>query len=283
MFVQKKIKSVGSDGSAVRFFKKIVRNCGFEISRYLTSPSDGSLNLNIGSGGYSIDHFINLDFPSKWYGMVQNRTRYIKFDARIDLLPFEDNSVHNIYISHVVEHLETDIVSRLLGDAIRTLKPGGVIRICTPDAYFLYDISRFQNNFNDQLKHNFEGFGTTCDIDPIDFLTYEIASFSKIHNPLEESFSKYLADSLHALEFEEFMNIMTSKKAFNPEYPGQHISWWSFEKISKLMSDASSSPIRILLSKYQGSVSPKMRGSQFDKTVPFLSLYVEIIKLSDLV
>jgi len=48
-------------------------------------------------------------------------------------LPFEDNTVSIIYGAHVLEHLYLADAQRLLGECLRILRPGGVIRVVVPD------------------------------------------------------------------------------------------------------------------------------------------------------
>lgn len=99
---------------------------GISITR-IEKPriSINSVNLNIGSSDYSIPGFTNLDMPSEWYGKAQERNSYIPFNAVTDELPFAPESVDNIYLSHVVEHLPDQVVKTLLLNAFSVLKPGG--------------------------------------------------------------------------------------------------------------------------------------------------------------
>ena len=56
-------------------------------------------------------------------------------------MPFKDNSVDNIYVSHVLEHIEKEYIQTFFREAARVLKKGGVLRICVPDGKFLYKVS----------------------------------------------------------------------------------------------------------------------------------------------
>ena len=58
-------------------------------------------------------------------------------DLILDLtkpLPFPDASVDNIYSSHLLEHLYHDEAIALLKECHRTIKTGGILSICVPDA-----------------------------------------------------------------------------------------------------------------------------------------------------
>ena len=74
------------------------------------------------------------------------------------------------------------------------------------------------------------------------------------------------------------MNLITKDVVYDKNFPGNHVSWWTTEKI-ELLCSALLAQVIVITSKYQGSTSTAMRGSSFGNTVPFLSLYVEIIKL----
>jgi SAM-dependent methyltransferase len=52
-------------------------------------------------------------------------------------LPFKENSVAVIYGAHVLEHLYLADARRLLGECLRILRPGGVIRMVVPDLRFM--------------------------------------------------------------------------------------------------------------------------------------------------
>lgn len=52
-------------------------------------------------------------------------------------LPFEDNSVDYVYHEHLFEHLDRATGERFLRECRRVLKPGGKLRIATPNIDFL--------------------------------------------------------------------------------------------------------------------------------------------------
>lgn len=80
--------------------------------------------LNIGCGPTRIPDSIGLD-KVKIEGFVD-----VIHDLNITPYPFEDNSVDEIHLYHVLEHL-TDPIDKL-EDLHRILKPGGVIHIRVP-------------------------------------------------------------------------------------------------------------------------------------------------------
>ena len=58
-------------------------------------------------------------------------------DIRWDLnapIPLPNASVKRIYSAHTLEHLSYESILRVLSECARVLEPGGVIRLCLPDA-----------------------------------------------------------------------------------------------------------------------------------------------------
>jgi predicted SAM-dependent methyltransferase len=96
--------------------------------------ADALVKLNLGCG---------TDYKTGWTNIDNNSDNNItKLDLSWDLrepLPFEENFVDFIYNEHFIEHLSVEEGQRFLGDCLRVLKPGGVIRIATPDLAHIVD------------------------------------------------------------------------------------------------------------------------------------------------
>lgn len=84
--------------------------------------------LNVGCG---------TDYKEGWINIDNNSDNNIeKLDLNWDLrnpLPLEENSVDFIFHEHFMEHLTPEEGIRATQDFMRVLKPGGVLRIATPD------------------------------------------------------------------------------------------------------------------------------------------------------
>ncbi len=66
--------------------------------------------------------------------IVWNRKNpLVKWADAVKRIPAEDCSVHMIYTSHMVEHLDHDEVCRFLREVRRVLIPKGILRIAVPD------------------------------------------------------------------------------------------------------------------------------------------------------
>lgn len=77
-----------------------------------------SIKLNIGAGNSKIDGYTPID--------IKDGTDAIK-------LPYPDESVDEVYASHVLEHFPYEKTAQVLKEWARVLKPGGIMRIGVPD------------------------------------------------------------------------------------------------------------------------------------------------------
>jgi predicted SAM-dependent methyltransferase len=106
------------------------------------------IKLNVGCGGtqplgwVNTDSSLNIVFQAnavtRWlWRKVHKSVEYRKPNARFLSLaskwPFDNRSVDIVYGSHVFEHLSVTTADHFLSEAMRVLKPGGVIRLVVPD------------------------------------------------------------------------------------------------------------------------------------------------------
>jgi predicted SAM-dependent methyltransferase len=111
-----------------------------------------SIKLNLGSGPRAVPGWVNIDrSPNVWLDRApvlkraMHRARVLS-DAHmapwdrevqrhdIRRLPYGNATVDAVYTSHVLEHLHMQEARRVVGEAARVLRPGGVLRIASPDA-----------------------------------------------------------------------------------------------------------------------------------------------------
>jgi len=100
------------------------------IDAYLREP--GVRKLHLGCGGNILSGWLNTDLEPGSSNV-----------ARIDLteqLPFEDASFDYMFSEHVIEHLSYRQGLAMLCECHRVLRPGGRLRISTPDLAFLVDL-----------------------------------------------------------------------------------------------------------------------------------------------
>lgn len=82
--------------------------------------------VNIGCGDRPTPGWINLE--------LRSASNVHFWDCRRGL-PFSDNAVNTIYAEHAFEHFDLDAEGkRFLQEALRCLRPGGVLRVVVPDA-----------------------------------------------------------------------------------------------------------------------------------------------------
>lgn len=116
----------------------------------LRSPrKDGRLWVQLGCGRNYAAGMLNVDINP-----------LVRSDLWLDLrrrLPFAENSVDAIYCNHVLEHFYEKDVRTIIRECRRILRPGGGIRVATPDlrrsidAYLRGDTAFF-SDFPDQRQ-----------------------------------------------------------------------------------------------------------------------------------
>lgn len=87
-----------------------------------------NVKIHLGCGAVRLGEWINVDLNS---ALV---------DIQLDLtqrMPFADESASYMFCEHFIEHLTRDQAVDFLRECLRVLKPGGVIRISTPNLRFL--------------------------------------------------------------------------------------------------------------------------------------------------
>lgn len=89
------------------------------------------LKLNLGCGPHAMMDWINYDIKTEPGSMV------IRLDLSQGQLPHRDSSVDHIFSEHFIEHITRPQCERLMRDCLRVLRPGGIIRLSTPDLRYL--------------------------------------------------------------------------------------------------------------------------------------------------
>lgn len=267
----------------VQGLERLIRSMGFEVETYrIPKKQDNSdaLNLNIGAGTYVIPGFESLDIYTPHY--YKSKEAFLKerveYDIRSDDIPYADASVDNIYINHVIEHIETEHIERFFAEAFRVLKTGAVLRIGCPDAAFLYQVSRFENEYWTWRKPWFrksmqDGNDTVSQFDAMMGMlaTQRLAGGKNSVPDLQVS-----EDDVDADDYTALAKLLRSDTHFRPEFPGDHINNWDFDRIYKMGTSAGFR--HIIQSKPKGSLSAAMQNQRFDRNHNHMSLYVDLLK-----
>lgn len=107
------------------------------------------MKLNLGCGPHTMKGWVNIDLES------HPGLEFERWDLRHGLPPeIKPDSVDYIFSEHFIEHITKYDAFILLRACIRVLKPGGVIRISTPDLYkLLTDYKTWFDNRNRSRPH----------------------------------------------------------------------------------------------------------------------------------
>jgi|TARA_B100000959_G_scaffold274565_1_gene326635 predicted SAM-dependent methyltransferase len=105
------------------------------ILEFLEERSGKSIKLHLGCGGVRWKDFVNVDLHPHSEGNVDSSRGGCVADVFADIrnLNLQDNYVDEIFSAHVLEHFTKWEALQMLTDWVRMLKPGGILRIETPD------------------------------------------------------------------------------------------------------------------------------------------------------
>lgn len=88
--------------------------------------------LQIGCGYRPIDGWFNTDLTPR-----KDQVAYLDVSERF---PFADETFDFIHCEHMIEHLPYPVGAHMLQECARVVKPGGVIRLATPNLRTLIDL-----------------------------------------------------------------------------------------------------------------------------------------------
>jgi SAM-dependent methyltransferase len=258
-------RSLGYHVTAVRKKKLVVRS---------------GVNLNIGAGNNVIEGFRSLDIYTPHYYRSReafDATR-VEYDMRRDAIPVASGSVDNIYVNHVIEHVETEHVERFFAEAHRVLRPGGVLRVGCPDADFVHRVSSFENGYWN-WRRNWFARNTTREPDQISqfdamigmLATRRMRGYNHAVASLEIG-----EEDVKGMQYSEFLERLRDGLVFDETHPEEHINSWDFARLRNLASSIGFT--HVVSSKPRGSISAQMQGPAFDSNHNHMSLYVDIVR-----
>lgn len=245
---------------------------------------------NVGAGRFRHPFWTNIDKVSPHY---QNRIGKDNIDFDLfdkQPLPIEDDTAEVFYSSHTLEHIDTSSGQFLLDEIFKKLKVGGVVRLTMPDIDLAYEAyKKNDKSFFIWLKKwsalfpdprlNFTEDPLKCDIEQI-FLSHCAHHAAEIHPDrvddyvTSESLNRIFAEN----KYEDALDNLINRCSLDMQlkHAGQHINWYNFTKLEKMLTQAGFKTI--CKSGYLQSKYPIMRNALFDSLTPATSLYVEAIK-----
>jgi predicted SAM-dependent methyltransferase len=245
-------------------FEQMSMQCRWTAEKYLEDRSD-VLMVNIGAGSWHVPKWKVMEYRGPWYNYYLPGFIDFNHDLTSDApFPFADRSVHLFYCEHVIEHLSNRCCAHLFREAFRSLELGGGFRIVMPDADLIYD----------RLRKRDTGF----------FKSW----MDRDNSSLEEAFCTLVAQSrylekaeidrrLATMDEDEFLDWCDEGLEYDRAKAGEHINWFNFEKLSRMLSEAGFTGIR--RSSPQESLFCEARGPGFD-TRPWYSLHVDCVRAS---
>jgi len=93
-------------------------------AEYRELEATAGRRLNLGSGAAPMQFWMNLDESEEWPAEIH---------AHVPPLPFDDESLDDIYCGHLIEHLTRDEARELVAECYRILTPGGRLGVLVPD------------------------------------------------------------------------------------------------------------------------------------------------------
>lgn len=250
--------------------------------------------LNIGAGKWTHPLWQNHDFVQPPYD------KFTPPDLNIDLsvlepLPVPDESYYLLYTCHTVEHLTKEMMDFWFAECCRILKPGGVLRVVTPDietAYWAYltdDLRYYNQRYTSRMKEGGKpvmassfGFGKKQSGVARNFLARFASCLNNPATIIGPDGTPMDAEAgvhawFKAKPAAEAYDAILEQGDFATKKPGQHINWYTGEKLSAMLTSAGFD--YAVRTSYGQSVCPLMRNKfYFDRTRPNESIYMDAIK-----
>ena len=279
--------------AAKRAAKAGVRALGYDVTRVAPDESERlyagfarevlerRLFFNFGAGTFRHRYWTNIDYPSEGYAEVQSAP-FIAYDATtLAPLPLPTGAAEAFYCSYAIEHLPRDAVENVVREASRCLRPGGFLRIVTPDAELEYRAYRrgdrefFKSCFwaTDNLLA-----GVSLDRVFLNHVASEICQIRPAPDAPPQVTNAEIVETFATMPMDAALDHFTSRCHYDPKRPGAHMMWWSDRKLIALVEAAGFSAV--YRSGCGQSLCPPMREHPHFDPIDRrgYSLYIEAIK-----
>jgi predicted SAM-dependent methyltransferase len=133
---------------------------GFKAA-YRSACKTGDVRLHVAAGTNRLNGWLNTDiFPHLSLLFLDATHRF----------PVRDSTVSYIFNEHFIEHIPRRAAQAFFRESLRVLKPGGVLRISTPDAQALAEAYLNHSEKAHLLNERNRGLGYQYSSYPIDIL-----------------------------------------------------------------------------------------------------------------
>lgn len=110
---------------------KIIESRDMAIDTYISSHA--GRKIQIGAGNNLLEGWSNTDF--------RDRIPEVVFLNATEIFPIKDQLFDYVFSEHIIEHITYEEGMSMLREVHRILKPGGIVRISTPDITVITGLS----------------------------------------------------------------------------------------------------------------------------------------------
>lgn len=140
----------------IRHNLKQILNWQLHVFKFKDKPlpvysnySPNGIKLHIGAGEINLQGWINID--ARKYDHTHLLSNEIK------LSEFNDGTVQEIYLCHVLEHFSFCETNQLIDLFFKKLKKGGILRLAVPSFDSLIEVYKKNNNDIEKVKYALMG------------------------------------------------------------------------------------------------------------------------------
>ena len=206
-------------------------------------------------------------------------------------LPIDTNSAEIIQAQYTIEHITTEAAAWFFKEVYRSLKPGGIFKIVTPNieldyqAYLNNDKSYFWWVDTQSTKEYCKIYGNELPLNQTSFEQVAIVHFaanaSTIHaggNPqrIQDEEFKHVMKTMKMEEAYDYC-ITKCSAEIQKKYRSNHINWWNHEKLINVLKEAGFEKIQIL-APGQSAAQVLRNRDFFDNLWNNVALFVEATK-----